>query len=384
MKENKNVLFLVTGMTPAIITETIWALACDPELAEDERWIPDEVQVLSTQHGINQIKARMFESGVFEQFKKDYPQIAHIQFDKTHLISITDKDGKALSDLRTPEDNEFAADKIHDTIAQLTQNDHITLHVSIAGGRKTMGFYAGYALSIFGRAQDSMSHVLVDECFETIPDFFYPTPHEYFVKDRNGQSWDAHNAQVWLAEIPFVRMKDAIKKHHQIHSDSFSNTVRKINEANKAIKLVIDVKNKSITINDSITESGIPPLEFALLCLFAQDRIEDNAGIRARAPDYRTKPLENTTEAKEAYNEQVAITQRFISFYKRLRDEFYLEERIEDYCLHKSYMDSLKSKLKSELEKRLGLELATKLEIKQDARGKPFYLSLDPSDISFI
>jgi CRISPR-associated protein (TIGR02584 family) len=28
------------------------------------------------------------------------------------------------------------------------------------GERKTMGFYVGYALSLFGRAQDRLSHVI--------------------------------------------------------------------------------------------------------------------------------------------------------------------------------------------------------------------------------
>lgn len=30
-----NILFLVTGMTPQIITETLWALACDPAKQEN-------------------------------------------------------------------------------------------------------------------------------------------------------------------------------------------------------------------------------------------------------------------------------------------------------------------------------------------------------------
>lgn len=40
---NHNILFLVTGMTPQIITETLWALACDP--AKQEKWVPNEIQV---------------------------------------------------------------------------------------------------------------------------------------------------------------------------------------------------------------------------------------------------------------------------------------------------------------------------------------------------
>lgn len=49
-----NILFLVTGMTPQIITETLWALACDPE--KQEKWVPNEIQVLSTTTGLKKSK----------------------------------------------------------------------------------------------------------------------------------------------------------------------------------------------------------------------------------------------------------------------------------------------------------------------------------------
>ena len=39
-----------------------------------------------------------------------------------------------------------------------------------------MGFYVGYALSLFGRAQDRLSHVLVPPPYESRKDFFYPRP----------------------------------------------------------------------------------------------------------------------------------------------------------------------------------------------------------------
>lgn len=67
----KNILFLVTGISPQIITETIWALACNPK--RKVQWIPDEVYVLTTQIGINQIQERLFNKGVFDNFKTDYP-----------------------------------------------------------------------------------------------------------------------------------------------------------------------------------------------------------------------------------------------------------------------------------------------------------------------
>lgn len=39
-----------------------------------------------------------------------------------------------------------------------------------------MGFALGYAMSLFGRPQDCLSHVLVSDPYERVPDFYYPTP----------------------------------------------------------------------------------------------------------------------------------------------------------------------------------------------------------------
>lgn len=378
MSKTKNILFLVTGMTPAIITETIWALACDPQLEESERWIPDEVRVLSTEHGLNQIKSKLLDSGVFERFKHDYPLIAHTQLNAKHLHSINNAEGQALSDLKTPEDNEFAANSIHEYISQLTKNEDIALHVSIAGGRKTMGFYAGYALSIHGRAQDRMSHVLVDERFETIQDFFYPTPVERFVKDRNGHSWDASKAQVWLAQIPFVRMMYAIKDRHQIKTASFTDTVHKINEATNDVHVRIDIRNKTLRINNRFEMSNLPPKEFAFFCLFAEDRKNLGGGI--------TTPTKNNLNAANISEEEIReinlLSERFKKFYSQLREEDYIDDR--DIDVGKLYFQEAKSSLKSHLETAFGLELAAKLDIVQNKRGQPFYLDIKPGAIEFI
>ncbi len=69
-------------------------------------------------------------------------------------------------------DNAAVADFITEEVREITADPNASLHVSIAGGRKTMGFYVGYALSLFGRAQDRLSHVLVPPAFESPRRFF--------------------------------------------------------------------------------------------------------------------------------------------------------------------------------------------------------------------
>jgi CRISPR-associated protein (TIGR02584 family) len=70
-------------------------------------------------------------------------------------------DENPLEDIVTEADNVAVADFITEKVRAVTADPEASLHVSIAGGRKTMGFYLGYALSLFGRPQDRLSHVLV-------------------------------------------------------------------------------------------------------------------------------------------------------------------------------------------------------------------------------
>lgn len=370
----KNILFLVTGMTPQIITETIWALACDPK--NDDKWIPDEIHVLSTQDGLTQIKSRLFADGILQQFKNDYPQVRHIQFDQQNLHVIERADHTALNDLKTPEDNEFAANAICEKIRLFTSDDQVTLHVSIAGGRKTMGFYAGYALSLYGRAQDRMSHVLVEEKFETARDFFYPTLESSFVTDRFNKEWDAKDAQVWLANIPFVRLKDAVKDKHQLKgNDSFSQVVHKINESFNDVKLVIDLAKEMIIVNGKFEIHDLPPREFAMLYWFADRRKQGLTGILA--------PNKNITSSDAKQNDLEIIgelTTAFKAYYaevKSISDE-------SNVSVDKKFFEGVKSHLKTALETFLGLELAEKIAIKQEGRSKPFYLDLQPENIEII
>lgn len=372
----QNILFLVTGMTPAIITETIWALACDPSLDEDSRWIPDRVEVLSTEHGLNQIHSRLLENKVIEQFKQDFPQLTDLVFDNSCMHSIKDEKNltTALVDLKTPEDNEFAANQINERIRQLTQEENTSLHVSIAGGRKTMGFYAGYALSLHGRAQDRMSHVLVDDKFENIPDFFYPTPKTSYVTDRDGRVWDASKAQVWLADIPFVRMKDAINEKHQLKSDdSFIEVVAKIKNSFSPASLVIDLDKGSATFNGA--EVKLPPREFAFLHWFADLRLNGQPGVIA--PRVKNSDKKVSQDDADYVGE---LTQHFTTYYSEQKSG-----SLADVSVDKTFFNSTASNLKAQLNEALGIEASAKFPItNHNKRGKPFYLDIPASAITIV
>ncbi|MDP2794168.1 MAG: CRISPR-associated ring nuclease Csm6 [Sulfurisoma sp.] len=89
---------------------------------------------------------------------RDYGLADKIAFTTEHLHPLLGSDGQPLADVRSEADNIAAADAITEQVRQLTADPNCALHVSITGGRNTLGFYLGYALSMFGRPQDRLSH----------------------------------------------------------------------------------------------------------------------------------------------------------------------------------------------------------------------------------
>ncbi|MCP2041858.1 CRISPR-associated protein (TIGR02584 family) [Neisseria sp. HSC-16F19] len=197
--QNKKILVAVTGMSPQIVTETVYALY------REQHWIPQEVHVLTTATGARNITTALLGAdGFFRRLCNEYG-LSDIAFDAEHIHIIRDARGENLADIRTPEENTLAANQIVRFIYDLCRDRNTELHVSIAGGRKSMGFYIGYALSLFGRRQDRLSHVLVEADFEQNPAFFYPPRQTALLKTPSGMR-DAAQARVMLADIPFVRM----------------------------------------------------------------------------------------------------------------------------------------------------------------------------------
>lgn len=276
----KSVLLCVTGLSPQIVTETVYALACG-----DTPWIPDEVHLVTTATGSREAILNLLATapdgrpGWFHRLRADYALPA-ISFDESHIHVLVDDKNQPLDDIRTPAHNEVAADFITGIVRDLTCDADTILHVSIAGGRKTMGYYAGYALSLFGRAQDQLSHVLVSEPFESNRDFYYPTPYRRPIAVRRGDKSETHDAQsarVELARIPFVRLRDGLPDQLLAGRSRFSETVA---EAQRAVDppalVLIPPQRKIIADGQSLT---FTPIHFAWYWLLAERRKNGLPGL---------------------------------------------------------------------------------------------------------
>ncbi len=143
----RRILLAVAGLNPQVVTETLYAMA----VRKVPSFVPTEIHLLTTAEGRQRAELALIsdEPGWFHRLREDYG-LPPIAFDAEHIHVISAPDGQMLEDIRSPADNECLADQITERVRKLTADDDCAVHVSIAGGRKTMGFYLGYALSLFG------------------------------------------------------------------------------------------------------------------------------------------------------------------------------------------------------------------------------------------
>lgn len=220
------VLFAVTGMSPAIITETVWALA-----HETPPVIPDRVVVVTTAAGRAAIQRELFDAGIWDQLRAALVAavradsrsfVAKLRFgttaDDIRVFTCPDARGRSveLDDIRTPADNEAAADFLLDQLRPFTENPDIRLVCSLAGGRKTMGALLYACLSLIGRETDRLTHVLVNEPFDDPrlqPRFYFPStpPTEHRlpqIGNQKSQITSSRSARIELADVPFVPLRN--------------------------------------------------------------------------------------------------------------------------------------------------------------------------------
>jgi CRISPR-associated protein (TIGR02584 family) len=152
----RRIVLAVTGLSPQIVTETIYALAA----AGKPAWGPTEIRIITTRRGAEEAqRAFLSDEGWFHQLCADY-RLPEVAFGPENIHAIRAPGGASLDDILGEADNAAIADFITEGVREITADPNASLHVSIAGGRKTMGFYVGCALSLFGREQDRLSHVL--------------------------------------------------------------------------------------------------------------------------------------------------------------------------------------------------------------------------------
>lgn len=200
----RNVLLAVVGLTPQVVTETLFYLT-------QIRKLPvHEVRIVTTAVGRERCEKLLLSAqhGALQRFFADYG------LEPAYVAPVTvlkDPVGQPLQDIRTVQDNMHAADQILRVVGDCTSDSSTRLFCSLAGGRKTMSTFAGFAMQLLARPDDELLHVLVHPpVLESRRDFFYPPPAGDFVAhlpDGSEIRIPADEIKIDCAEVPFVRLR---------------------------------------------------------------------------------------------------------------------------------------------------------------------------------
>lgn len=366
----RRILLMVTGRTPQVVTETLYALC----VRRRPPFVPTEVHLITTAEGAQDARLALLAEGDgwFHRLCRDYG-LTGIRFSAEHIHTIPGADGAPAQDIRTEAEHEACADLITERVRRFTAEDDTALHVSLAGGRKTMTYYLGNALTLFGRPQDRLSHVLVPPPFESNREFFYPTPNSspLFVEPLQ-RYFDAGEAEVTLADIPFVRLRDSLPgrfKTLETGQARFSEVVEAMQTALRPASVTIDYLHRRIRIADG-REAPLSPASLAFYGWLAR---RTKAGEPVYAP---TRDTPEPGHYREFMREAELADARDTLGSGRIRVEA---------AMTRGYWDERKTKLKDELEETLG-PLAAAYGITALVLGRPagWGLAVDPARIRIL
>ena len=203
----RRILLAVLGLAPQVLTETLYALAVSPAGGAPP-FVPTAIQVVTTARGRDRARRALLhpQAGRFTRFCADHRLDAHaIRFDDRSFL-VAEHDGRPLEDVTTAGAHAAFAAAILRLVRRLTADESTAVHASLAGGRRPMGFYLGHALSLYGRPQDRLSHVLVDPRFAGADAFHHPPPDPATAAIR-GRGVNTADARVSLTDVPYLRLR---------------------------------------------------------------------------------------------------------------------------------------------------------------------------------
>lgn len=209
------VLFAVSGLTPAILTETLWALA-----HEDPPTLPDQIIALTTEAGRAKIAEQLFgPDQLWQQLRASLLGPRHagdprLDFDCTpdRVKVFHCRAGArriAINELASLADNQAIADALVDELWQHTSKPDTRVIASLAGGYKTMGALCLSAMQLLANPGDRVTHVLAGGGFDQAkPGFFFPEQAQQQLTGPAGplRARDAAR-KLQLIDVPVIQLR---------------------------------------------------------------------------------------------------------------------------------------------------------------------------------
>ncbi len=274
--DRKNVLVVTLGGAPGVVTETAFAL-----LDGNPSWVPHEIHLVTTAFG-----AKDWSDPASRPNRELAALFRHFGAPAAAVDLLIPKDERngAIADIRTEEENVAFANALTWRVMEIKERKNVRLHMSMAGGRKTMSSYAQSAMQYFAEEADALTHTLVEpQSLEYHKDFFWPyQAQQEIVAGRDGAPCvvRADTAKIALVPSPFVRLRAHIKripfaKNNFNHWTLTERTQARLDACAPAVTLT--VADRTVTVDGAAIPFG--EQQFALYRVLAAAIKEDWRGV---------------------------------------------------------------------------------------------------------
>ncbi len=321
----RTVLVAVLGSTPAVLTETLWALA-----HESEPVVPDTVVVVTTAAGREILHRQLIapvdswrSRTVWQSLRsallgRGANRDPRLQLEPAVVIFAPDTSRgtmRPLDDIRTASDNAAAAETILQVVRRFTTDPDTRVIGLLAGGRKTMGALLHAALSLSGRKGDRLLHVLVNEPFDhpkLVPPFYFPgQPGPSSHRVNEASAIPNADARIEIADVPLVALGELVSAKTGSLPATFASLSRAADEAvdnanatTSPLSIHYDVRSRTLSINAYSCE--IPAGRPAAFCaaLIDDARKDEELGDRGTLESRWSKVDPKTGARAVAYQSQ--------------------------------------------------------------------------------
>jgi CRISPR-associated protein (TIGR02584 family) len=272
----RHVLIASLGGTPQVITETLWALMhpyqlIDPTHRTREAIIPGRVHIIATNFPGHFASLAERDQTIRDRIAKLYSQYGHPAPEV--IIEGVESEGEPLADIRTQSENIAYADHIARVMKAYSEDPEMAVHMSLAGGRKSMSSYDHSAMMFFGRVGDELSHVLVElTTLENSPQFWWPDQDQAIVTARDGAEVPTASeiARLDLVHVPFVRLGVRLPSGVPDEALDYARLVEYVEFERRGEPIIVDWDSRSVTVGTETAE--LEPLHFMFFSVLALAR----------------------------------------------------------------------------------------------------------------
>lgn len=254
--KKQHILVALCGTSPAVVSETVYELI-------QRKDTPDRIIIVTTRLGKEHARS-LQDAGIWDKLRK----IAKKGFE-LEVCVFQDENANELEDIREDHDNRRFANFLLKVLRCYTEIHSTKVSLSIAGGRKTMSAIGALCMTMLGRAQDKLYHILVNPPFDQSmdPPFFFPEKgviHKLKGKDGKTTKINSEAAELTLSELPFICTRYRWEKEFKYLPADYSEATNIINNPTKIridlTKTDLMINEKSFFARDSVSDNGAQTL----------------------------------------------------------------------------------------------------------------------------